>query len=653
MADNKSRTWWGPLWRAGLVLALVWAGVSSFYRPTLAQSETQAEPTPLPCRVDGELSPQPLATCVQHHGPRAQFAIQPHAQPDRPPGTPPDASPTTAPQRGLTLTLDNPSAHPLHTWLDLGVPDALNLRVAIAGNPPLLVQNNLTPFGQRLLPHPHLLVPLALPPGTTRLSVDYTLHVNGKLTPVLHTPAGLVRDSTGHDLINGLILGVMLTLLAVSATYSWVTRQRAYRWYPPLIVVEVLMLAQTEGYAFAHLWPHWPQWNALAPLVLASAVLALHALFAMAFLQLRERQPVLLRLHQFMLAVLTLNLLWMPGLAFERGLMGVSALYFPLAVYTGMHAVRERVPGAPLYVLGMAWLFLFGIVLFSAGVVGLNPFPAIDYFHYPKFGLLIEAVCFSAALINRVRLMQAQQAEQRMRRLAETQELLAAEQARRQADARTREKTLQLAGASHDLSQPLASLRFAAEALKAHAPNEPIARHLERTLTHAQSLLHSLMDDSRDDLHALSDQLDLDLLLTQWLQDHQPMAQSRRVTLRRAPIRLRVSAPELVLGRIVHNLLGNAVRHSGRGGRVLLGVRRRRGGVELQVLDTGPGLSPSQISHLQQPFTQGEGATEGHGLGLHIVRSLCAQAGYRFSVRSQPGRGACFAVFIPTDTGRD
>jgi signal transduction histidine kinase len=624
-----------------VVLGLVATGLVSFYRPTLAQAplapSVSVTPLPPPCRVEGTPSPQALSPCVQHHGPHTQ----------------PEAATAHPLRRGLTLTLDNPSPHPLDTWLDLGVPDALNLRVDIAGHPPLLVQNSLTPFEQRPLPHPHLLVPLTLPPGTTQVSADYTLHVNGKLMPVLHTPAGLVRDSTVHDLVNGLILGVMLTLLAVSATYSWATRQRAYRLYPPLIVAEVLMLMQTEGYAFAHLWPHAPQWNAVAPLVLASAVLALHALFAMEFLQLRQRQPLLHRLHQGLLAALGLNLLWMPGLGFEWGVIGLSALYCPLAFYTGVHALRDRVPGAPLYVLGMAWLFLFGIVLFGLGVMGLNPMAGVNHFHYPKFGLLIEALCFSAALINRVRLVQAQQTEQRTRRLAEAQELLAAEQARRQADARTREKTLQLAGASHDLSQPLASLRFAAEALKAQAPNDPIAGHLERTLAHAQSLLHSLMDDSRDDLHALSDRLDLAPLLPQWLQDHQAMAQSRRVRLRHAPARLSVTGSELVLARIVHNLLGNAVRHSGRGGRVLLGVRRRPGGVELQVLDTGPGLSAAQIDRLQQPFVQGDGATEGHGLGLHIVRSLCAQAGYRLSVRSQPGRGSCFAVFIPHEADTD
>ena len=90
-------------------------------------------------------------------------------------------------------------------------------------------------------------------------------------------------------------------------------------------------------------------------------------------------------------------------------------------------------------------------------------------------------------------------------------------------------------------------------------------------------------------------------------------------------------------------VLGRAAR-----GRVVLGVRRRGGGVELQVLDTGPGLAAAQVETLLRPFEQGRtGAAEGFGLGLFIVRSLCEQAGWALRIRSRVGRGSCFAVWIP------
>ena len=124
-----------------------------------------------------------------------------------------------------------------------------------------------------------------------------------------------------------------------------------------MLAAPVSSLVLTMGWGVLH--PHTtPQhllwlWCLHWALLLASAVLALHALFAMGFLQLRERQPLLWRLHQALLVALALNLPLMVTLGIEQGLMGVSALYFPLALYTGVHAVRTRVPGAPLYVLGM------------------------------------------------------------------------------------------------------------------------------------------------------------------------------------------------------------------------------------------------------------------------------------------------------------
>jgi len=107
----------------------------------------------------------------------------------------------------------------------------------------------------------------------------------------------------------------------------------------------------------------------------------------------------------------------------------------------------------------------------------------------------------------------------------------------------------------------------------------------------------------------------------------------------------------LMFAGVSHDLVSNAVRYI-RHGRSLVGVRRRAGGVELQVLDTGPGLLPEQLARLQQPFRQGSSdAAEGHGLGLFVVRTLCQQNGLQLSVSSRIGRGSVFRVWIPVEAG--
>jgi signal transduction histidine kinase len=103
----------------------------------------------------------------------------------------------------------------------------------------------------------------------------------------------------------------------------------------------------------------------------------------------------------------------------------------------------------------------------------------------------------------------------------------------------------------------------------------------------------------------------------------------------------------MVLHRLLDNLVSNAVRYTQRG-RVLIGLRWRPGALELQVLDTGMGLREGQLAALRQPFQQiNAQAAQGHGLGLYIVRSLCAESGYLLSVHSEPGRGSCFAIRMP------
>jgi signal transduction histidine kinase len=110
-------------------------------------------------------------------------------------------------------------------------------------------------------------------------------------------------------------------------------------------------------------------------------------------------------------------------------------------------------------------------------------------------------------------------------------------------------------------------------------------------------------------------------------------------------------AAPLLLGRILDNLLVNAIRYTPSGS-VLLGVRYRAGARVIEVRDSGPGLAAGQLQRLLQPFQRGEGqGGDGHGLGLHITRSLCEAAGYTLEVRSTPGRGAVFAVVLPLAAG--
>ena len=535
--------------------------------------------------------------------------------------------------------------------LALGVPDvqALELWQAQGGAPQRRWQlQALDAQAARPLPGPRLALPLTLEAGASTLWLGYRVHGGGRLHPQLLSPAAERAAQQHRDVLNGLIFGVMATLAAVVATARWVGGPSAYLAYVALVLAQLLMMLQTEGYAFAWLWPELPGWNQRAPLVLSLLSLAAHAAFAMQFLQMRQHMPRLWRAHALLLALLlpALGAMVLPD-AVRLGVL-MALLYAPLALGAAIRAWRLGLPGAPLYTLGAGALLLVSVLFFSLGVLGLNPLPSVHFLDYPKIGALLEAAFFSAAFIHRVRAEQRRQAEQRLRRLAEAEELLALEQQRQAALALVQRQGLRLAGASHDISQPLASLRFAIEALKRSAAPGAITQHLEHTLAYAQTLLSDLIQQTRAELPSGPDRIALGPWLQQQLAQHEQSARARGLQLRLAPCRAELQASQLMLARILHNLVGNALRYTRRG-RVLVGVRRRPGALELQVWDSGPGLAPAQLERLQRPFERGEQpvADGGHGLGLFIVKSLCEQCGFELRIHSRPGRGSGFCVRIP------
>lgn len=101
-----------------------------------------------------------------------------------------------------------------------------------------------------------------------------------------------------------------------------------------------------------------------------------------------------------------------------------------------------------------------------------------------------------------------------------------------------------------------------------------------------------------------------------------------------------------VVGRVLDNLLTNAIRHAPAGGAVTLTAERSPDLLTLTVEDTGTGVSPEMADHLFEPFATGR--PDGTGLGLAIARELADSHNGRLILRRQtPGHGAAFALELP------
>jgi len=105
------------------------------------------------------------------------------------------------------------------------------------------------------------------------------------------------------------------------------------------------------------------------------------------------------------------------------------------------------------------------------------------------------------------------------------------------------------------------------------------------------------------------------------------------------------------LRRLLLNLVDNAIKYTPAGGSITLSLDTDNDWASLKVVDTGIGLSKDEQ---EQIFSRFHRATEtrsrdekGVGLGLNIVRSIVEAHGGRIHVKSAPGQGSTFTVFLP------
>ncbi|MFC3166245.1 PAS-domain containing protein [Ciceribacter thiooxidans] len=209
-----------------------------------------------------------------------------------------------------------------------------------------------------------------------------------------------------------------------------------------------------------------------------------------------------------------------------------------------------------------------------------------------------------------------------------------------------------VAAASHDLLQPLSAAKLFVAAARDDADAMPMRGTLEKAhnaLVSVEGILGALLDISR--LEAGGAAVDigpvpLSLLLRQLTDEFAPIAAGKGLRLDILPCKLTVSSDPTYLRRILQNLISNAIRYTSNG-RVLVGPRRVKGQVRIEVHDTGPGIPLDQQESIFREFHRIEGsasASEGMGLGLAIVERACGLLRHRLALRSTPGRGTCFSV---------
>ena len=217
------------------------------------------------------------------------------------------------------------------------------------------------------------------------------------------------------------------------------------------------------------------------------------------------------------------------------------------------------------------------------------------------------------------------------------------------------------ADASHELKTPLTVLRADIERAMAAGPRSadgPVALEeaLQETARMAD-LVESLLtlarsDEGRFDLHR--EPVQLELLVRDVAETAQILGEASGLKVVVAPVEaVTVMGDPLRLRQLFLNLVTNAVKYTGKGGRVELSLVRRGDAAEFAVADTGMGIAGADLPYVFDRFWRADRARSrahersGVGLGLSISQWIAHAHGGSITVASRLGRGSTFTVTLP------
>lgn len=231
-----------------------------------------------------------------------------------------------------------------------------------------------------------------------------------------------------------------------------------------------------------------------------------------------------------------------------------------------------------------------------------------------------------------------------------------AELALERAERANHAKSKFLAAASHDLRQPLHSLRLFTATLELQTrdtQHKTLVSQIDSSVKSLEDLFNALLDISKLDAGTLSvdkQHVYLDSLLAQIEGEFKPLAREKNLYFNVELADHVIFTDALLLERLVRNLASNAIRYTESGG-VTLSATLQEGRVWLSIEDTGVGIPEADQARVFEEFVQLGNAerdrNQGIGLGLSIVKRLAVLLGMQVRVVSTESGGTRFLVSMP------
>ena len=209
----------------------------------------------------------------------------------------------------------------------------------------------------------------------------------------------------------------------------------------------------------------------------------------------------------------------------------------------------------------------------------------------------------------------------------------------------TKDRTVMLAGISHDLRTPLTRLRLTAEIMA----DKDLAEGMILDIQDMDEILEQFISFMRDGSDETSELIDVNQILSEVAAQ---FAAQTQIEFHPEPLP-EILIRRLAIKRMVGNLVNNALRYGQ--APIVLSAMEGRQHLIISVRDHGHGVVESQIPDLLQPFVRGDSArtTQGTGLGLAIVSRIVKMHKGTLDIRNHPEGGLEVSVSLPLPKNRE
>ena len=215
--------------------------------------------------------------------------------------------------------------------------------------------------------------------------------------------------------------------------------------------------------------------------------------------------------------------------------------------------------------------------------------------------------------------------------------------------------------AAHELRTPLALMQAQLDLYNSSAHPDVDSETYETIQMAAEQterltkLVKTLLDMSELQTVARTDEIELGALVEEVLADLEPLARERGIALNAGCCgELYMTGSDILIYRVVFNLVENAIRYNRDGGRVYVSVNKRDSNAVIAVRDTGRGIAPEYIERVFEPFFRVDKSRSrelgGVGLGLALVCEIVKLHDGSIAVSESNEEGTTFEVVFPCET---